>query len=95
MAAYRPGDTIVPIRACSVWHEDLDRELETLRLQDMLLVVQTGHKNRPKRLDPLLYVKVLTPRGTVGWVFSQNFSLCFKKTGSSDDLLMSAEVHKE
>ena len=66
------GDTVVITRRCQVWHEDLDEAVCNVSPGDVLLVVQVGHERRPKRLNPTLYGKVVTPAGSVGWLHFDN-----------------------
>ncbi len=55
-----------------VWKEDLDDEVDELGRGEFMIVLAAGHPNRPKRLNPEYYRKVLTANQKIGWVHLDN-----------------------
>jgi hypothetical protein len=72
----KTGEMIVAAHSCVAWGEDLEDEVDSLRRGDLLLVIQMGSTRFKKRLNSVLYAKVVTPRGAVGWVHIDN---CFSE----------------
>jgi len=68
----KTGQIIQPKFSCEAWDEDLDLPVDSLKKGECLLVISESNFRRPKRLNPLYYRKVLTPRGVVGWVHLDN-----------------------
>ena len=57
-----------------VWNDDLDDEIDELTKGDLVLILAESNPRRPKRLNPTLYRKVLTPNKRVGWIHLDNCS---------------------
>lgn len=55
-----------------VWDEELGEDLEELGKGSLLIVLDVCHPQRPKRLNPQFYRKVLTSSGIVGWIHLDN-----------------------
>ncbi len=55
-----------------IWDEDLDDDVDELKKGEFMIVLAAGHPNRPKRLNPEYYRKVITVNQKIGWVHLDN-----------------------
>jgi hypothetical protein len=66
------GEMITPSFSCNLWDENLDEMVDEVYRGELLLVLATEIKKRPKRINPDFYRMVLSSHGKVGWIHLDN-----------------------
>ena len=76
-----PGTMLTPLfESVDVWSEDGFDSLDTMKLGEVMVIIDDEKWTEKYRLNANLYVHVLSPRGAIGWAHIDNFKVFHENT---------------